>query len=231
MKNLFLSFSGEADMVIVHKDDTLQFSITCRDNALWVNQVSVLKHSENMEEDCSCTSISEQNGSQNQANFPCYVKDIETSLRPCSSCSLLIRKSDQNTNYAVSSADLIGFNDIEFNTRLCMFMEFSLRKAAHTNNVSLLHLALSNSPTTLQALKLGVANVTLSPQNLESLNVEYMERICELNEIDIKRLTFCERHFDGHLDSDDVFDMLLVDLVEPGGCMQQQVLEDIALAR
>ncbi len=136
----------------------------------------------------------------------------------CYSCTLPTRMK-----FMLDRHELGRLNDIDFNAAYCQ----ALQKVIKDNGFrSVLDITQGFSTLTLQALKLGASEAC--SMETRPANQDLLRYLAASNQLAVDGVTFRGRNFE---DWDSSWDVLVTELVESCGCLRQQVLEDIALAR
>lgn len=126
--------------------------------------------------------------------------------------------------YLLDRTELGRLNDIHFNKAYISAVQTLLSQAPSAQH-SILDLTQGFSPLAVQALKLGADYahvVTENPTHKALLQV-----IAASNSVDPNRLSFSSCSFH---ELNREWSVIVSELVDPCGCLQQQVLENIALA-
>ncbi len=119
--------------------------------------------------------------------------------------------------------ELGRLNDIDFNAAYCQALQKVIK---NSDCRSVLDITQGFSTLMLQALKLGATEVcSIEPRQT---NQDLLRYLAASNQVPVDGVTFRQRNFE---DWDTSWDILVTELVEPCGCLRQQVMEDIALAR
>ena len=126
-------------------------------------------------------------------------------------------------NFMLDRSELGRLNDIDFNAAYCTAMETVMREQ---QSRTVIDLSQGLSLLALQALKIG-ANEVCCLESRPS-NQDLIRFVAASNNLPVDSITFASRNFEEWEGS---WDILTTELVDSCGCLGQQVLEDIALAR
>ena len=129
------------------------------------------------------------------------------------------------TLYLLDRPDLGRLNDIHFNKTLSRAIQTILAQTTPSRR-SVLDLTQGFSPLAVQSLKLGADYAHVATEN--ETHKELLRDIAVLNGVDPSRLSFSDCKFRGQHRE---WSVIISELVETCGCMRQEILEDIALAR
>jgi len=134
-------------------------------------------------------------------------------------------QSTDRALYLLDRSELGRLNDIHFNKAYITAVQ-SLMSQAPSSQHNVLDLTQGFSPLAVQALKLGADYAHVVTEN--PTHKALLHAIAASNSVDPNRLSFsgCSFH-----ELDREWSVIVSELVEPCGCLRQQVLEDIALAR
>lgn len=158
-----------------------------------------------------------------------------------SACSEEIGK-DWSPHY-LSNIEVSFLNDLDYNVSVCQAVEKLLTALTEKNLPRrILDISQGISFVPLQALKLGADKVGVFGQS--HANAELLMKVATDNSIDLNRLFVTAEHESleslAHSISQEQIEKpgpgsmwagLIVDLIESCGCLRQQILEDVALAR
>ena len=128
--------------------------------------------------------------------------------------------------YFLDRPELGRLNDIDFNQAYVSALARVFQSLGAGGDLTLLDITRGVSLLPLQALKLGASEVCLVGQNPHTQSL--LTDIANTNAIPTAGLFF-EGHDFEYFESN--WSVLVTELVEPCGCLRQQVLEDIVLAR
>ena len=129
------------------------------------------------------------------------------------------------TLYLLDRSDLGRLNDIHFNKSLSRAVQTILAQTT-PSRCSVLDLTQGFSPLAVQSLKLGANYAHVATEN--ETHKELLRDIAMSNGVDPSRLSFSDCKLRGQHRE---WDVIVSELVETCGCMRQEILEDIALAR
>lgn len=126
-------------------------------------------------------------------------------------------------NFMLDRTELSRLNDIDFNAAYCTAMQKVMQDQ---QSKTVIDISQGLSFLALQALKLGATEVCCLESR--SSNQDLVRFVAASNSLPLDSITFAHRNFE---EWEGCWDILTTELVEPCGCLGQQVLEDIALAR
>ena len=134
-------------------------------------------------------------------------------------------QSTDRALYLLDRSELGRLNDIHFNKAYITAVQ-TLMSQAPSSQHNVLDLTQGFSPLAVQALKLGADYAHVVTEN--PTHKALLQAIAASNSVDPNRLSFsgCSFH-----ELNREWSVIVSELVEPCGCLRQQVLEDIALAR
>ncbi len=136
----------------------------------------------------------------------------------CYSCAIPTKM-----NFMLDRVELHRLNDIDFNAAYCTAVQKVMEDPQFR---TVIDISQGLSLLGLQALKVGASEVCC----LESRpsNQDLIRFVAAANSLPVDSVTFAERNFE---EWEGAWDILTTELVDSYGCLGQQVLEDIALAR
>ena len=164
-----------------------------------------------------------------QVDDVCHMEDEETldDLDPDVGCQSNAKdvQSVDRTLYLLDRLDLGRLNDIHFNKAYSTAVQ-TLLSQSPPSHCGILDLTQGFSPLAVQALKLGADYAHVVTEN--ATHKALLQAIAVSNSVDPNRLSFSGCNFHEY---NREWSVIVSELVEPCGCLRQQVLEDIALAR
>ena len=135
-------------------------------------------------------------------------------------------QNEGNTQtFYLTREDIWKLNDLHYNRSICSALQ-EIRANLTEPNLKILALTDGVPVFALQALKLGASDVCL----LDSQSHQpVLREIASVNDIPYSKLQFSQMEEIERLEGE--WTVMLVELVDEGGCLQQRCLEDIALTR
>ena len=130
-----------------------------------------------------------------------------------------------NKKFYLDREIIEALNDLDFNRTFCEAIERIFSQFSGAINV--IDLAKQSSFVSLQVLKLGAETVMLV--HSDCVNCELLQAIAETSNISGNRILFNENC--GLEELGKKWVVLIADVVSNSGCLHQQVLEDISLAK
>lgn len=190
--------------------DTLRVNCSCQQEAL-VFRCSEVNRCRNTVKPHFIT-----NGNSGFSLFSDTSANVQ--VDSCYSCTVPTKM-----NFMLDRSELDRLNDIDFNAAYCTAMQHVMQDQ-HCRTV--IDFSQGLSLLALQALKIG-ANEVCCLESRPS-NQDLIRFVAASNSLPVDSISFATRNFEEWEGS---WNMLTTDLVDPCGCLGQQVLEDIALAR
>ena len=129
--------------------------------------------------------------------------------------------------FLLEGAELERLNDLDLNLSYCNVLEHLIQQQAGVlKSVRVLDITQGASLLPLQALKMGANEVGVVTR--ERANQQLLLHLASINHLQPGHIHFERGGFE---EMEPGWSVLITELVEPCGCLRQQVLEDIALAR
>lgn len=228
--SVFLSFSFRLlpeylETLDVQPGTLISVKMNCEDMMFSLECFEIIRHS-NLSENQVATTV------------PSALASRFSDLSVCTS-DPSVRKLYEWAPVYFSSPEILMLNNLDTNETFCKGIEkFLTLMTARKLPLNLFFLPWGLTMLPLQAVKMG-ADAILLPQQ-DKFQLEVYTRLARVNDIALEKLLLKDQSMTLEMISDMIQTQradalkwagLIVDLVEPSGCLKQQVLEDIALVR
>ena len=135
------------------------------------------------------------------------------------------RLTDNVHTFYLTREEIWRLNDLHYNRSVCSALQ-EIQTNLSESNFRILALTDGVPILALQALKLGASEVcVLDSQSHQSV----LRQIASANDIACNKVVFSQMDEIERLEGE--WNVMVMELVDEGGCLQQRSLEDIALAR
>ncbi|ELU04298.1 hypothetical protein CAPTEDRAFT_32873, partial [Capitella teleta] len=212
-------------VVDVQPGTLISVKMNCEDMMFSLECFEIIRHS-NLSENQVATTV------------PSALASRFSDLSVCTS-DPSVRKLYEWAPVYFSSPEILMLNNLDTNETFCKGIEkFLTLMTARKLPLNLFFLPWGLTMLPLQAVKMG-ADAILLPQQ-DKFQLEVYTRLARVNDIALEKLLLKDQSMTLEMISDMIQTQradalkwagLIVDLVEPSGCLKQQVLEDIALVR
>lgn len=152
-----------------------------------------------------------------------------TSESQISSTTTDCQDNNNQQTYYLSHEDLWKLNDLNYNRSICMALQQisdKMKKSRHHYKCKLLTIPSGVPVLGLQALKLDMAEVCFMDSDIHQ---PLIHAIAAANDIPSSKLYFANTEDMESLERE--WDVLIAEIIDESGCLQQRILEDIALTR
>lgn len=136
--------------------------------------------------------------------------------------------TEQNFRFYCSREDIELLNDLDFNRALCAAIEQQVKVVEGVRPPRALHLTRQSSLVSLQMLKMGVSDITVVTP--DPVNCDLLRAVALTSNLDDGCVTFIDADT-GLEELGRQWSLLVADVVSSSGCLHEQALEDVALAR
>ena len=133
-------------------------------------------------------------------------------------------------SFFLERTEISFLNDLDYNRMLCKALATLRDNFQSPQDFRIIDISQGISLIPLQAVKIGAQEVCIVQSETNQMNQELLCYLTTVNGIDPQRITFTSQSIE-ECETPEWGVMVTADIVETCGCLRQQVLDDIALAR